>query len=250
MATNLVRPKPVVGDLLSSYYKDRQVWVDFASAVEDVFFQNIETPTRQIEELRFLKENTDEAVLVETCRLMGFDLTQDILNLSVSRFTSIVNQLPLYNDYNGRDEFTKFLGLILGSPCHIIPLYTQDYDKFESKPQGLMLYEGGNWYKSTHVDFVVKRDNLMYVELSAGQTLLSRAIEIFYDQAPITLVIHRLIFYTDLYADLVMGAKIGETYKRFYALGSFPYSIETTPISERAAIGRTIRKHTLRTSEH
>lgn len=236
--------KAQIENLLTPYIRERgDAWQILVRAFEKLNFHNVEKPIEDLELLRFLNEGTDKHILIETCRLLGFDLTRDVLELRASTFTSIVNQLPLYNDYNGRDEFVKFISLIIGSETSVVNLWTQDYKIFLPSPQGLLLIDGGSWYRTTHIDLIVKRDNLLHIFLQQGKTLLDRIKDIFYKQAPITLVIHRIVLYTDLNINIEQKIRFGDIF-RYYRVGEFPLCLETS-IDKSIVLARTTRKHTI-----
>lgn len=240
MAMQDERPKGEVPDLLTPFLRRREVWNTLAEAMEEVFSKNIEYPIEQLEHIRFLREGTDENILIESCRMLGFDLTQDVMNISVNRFTALVNQLPKYNDYNGRQEWINFFGFLLGSPASCQYLWTEDYAEFFPKAKGRLMVEGGSWYKTTHINLRIKRDNLEGVYLEQGQDLLDKVEELFHGQAPATLVLRRVTFYTQVGTEILIGAKVGRI-KRFYRYGSFAHRVRTE-IAAGAAVGRVKRK--------
>ena len=200
-------------DLLSPYLKNLAVWKTLSDAIDTVFKQNIEQPIAQMENIRFITQDSEQYVLAETCRLLGFDLSQDVLNLSVDSFTRIATQLPMYSDYNGTEQFSKFLSLILGAYCDIVYLFTDDYEDFYANAQGTLITEGGVWFKSTHVELDVGMSSIVNLQLAPGQTLYTRVKAIFYQQAPVTLVIERMNFVVNDSATIGVSATQVNGYK-------------------------------------
>lgn len=181
-------------DITTSRLTDRDVWAELANAFDEVIKTNIDDPIQQVELLRFLPPNADRTVLADACRMLGFDLTQDVLNLSVEKFTKIATQLGMYPDSNGTQAFTKFISLMINGFCEVEYLWSKDYLNFYAKPKGDTIENGGKWFKTTHIELSMGFLSLAGLQLKAGQTLHQRTKEIFYQQDPITLVIERMGF--------------------------------------------------------
>jgi hypothetical protein len=105
-----------------------------------------------------------------------------------------VTQLPKYPDRNSTIYFKNFIEFILNSVVDVTYLYTQDYITFYDTPGGPMIYNGGPWFKTTHIDLGVSLLSLGTLVLNSGQTLLSRVQSLFYNFAPATLVINDFYF--------------------------------------------------------
>lgn len=183
-----------VVDLLTPRLRDKQVWKDLAEAFDEVLIANVDDPIRQLEFLRFLPPEADSKTLVDVCRMLGFDLSQDVLNLSIDKFTQLASQLGMYPDTNGTEEFTKFISLMTNGNCTVDYLWTQDYVNFYQEPNGPTLDQGGNWFKTTHVNLNMGFSTLDGLQLKAGQTLGQKIRDLFYQQAPASLVIERQTF--------------------------------------------------------
>ena len=84
------------------------VWGSLIEAFDTVLQRNVDEPNRQLAELRFLRDAFDRNILQQTCRMLGFDITQDVLDLQTD-LTKLTTQLPLYADYNGTVAFEKFI---------------------------------------------------------------------------------------------------------------------------------------------
>jgi hypothetical protein len=182
-------------DLLVSRLKDDStVWTELADAFNNVIKTNVDGPIQQLEEIRFLPPTADKQTLSDACRLLGFDLSQDILNLSIDKFTKIATQLGMYPDSNGTEAFVKFISLMINGFCNVDYLWTKDYINFYPQPGGVPIELGGPWFKTTHVDLTMGFLTLAGLQLKQGQTLYQRTKEIFYQQAPVALVIERMGF--------------------------------------------------------
>lgn len=204
-------------DITTSRLKDRDVWVEMANAFDEVIRLNIDDPIKQLEVLRYLPPDADEKILSDACRMLGFDLSQDVLNLSVDKFTRIATQLGMYPDSNGTESFVKFISLMINGFCEVEYLWSDDYVNFYTQPKGTLLEDGGRWFKTTHIELSMGFLTLAGLQLKAGQSLYQRTKEIFYQQAPITLVIERMNFAAYAKVEFAVGATIA-TPERIYDL--------------------------------
>jgi len=195
-------------DLLTPRLKDRDVWADLVQAFDLVMESNVDGPILQLETLRYLPPDADPKVLADACRMLGFNLSQDVLNLSADKFTRLATQLGMYPDTNGTQSFVKFLSLMINGYCNIDYLWSRDYVNFYPEPKGELLENGGAWFKTTHIDLVMGFFTLAGLQLAPGQTLYQKIIDIFYSQDPITLVIERLGFDVEVEAELAFGARM------------------------------------------
>lgn len=183
------------------------VWSDAVEAFDVVLKRNVDEPNKQLAELRHLRDNFDRDILMKTCRMLGFDITQDVLDLQTD-LTKLVTQLPLYSDHNGTYLFQKFIELLLNGECEVDHLWAEifpdDLDHYYNwstdapADKSKWLVNGGNWIQTTHIDLYI---GLLYgardldtIVLKPGQTLVQRIIEIFFDYAPIALVIRNFWF--------------------------------------------------------
>jgi len=190
----LSNPTASTSDLLVEILKNNQVWDDLSKAFDAVMSLNIDSLIFQLERLRFITQDADQDLLKATARLLGFDASQDVLDLNSDSLTRLVSQLPLYPDQNSTKYFSNFIDVLLNSSINVIYLYTKDYVNFQAAPGGALITENGSWFKTTHIDLTIALLNLTGLLLQPGQTLLSRAKELFYSYAPIPLVIERINF--------------------------------------------------------
>lgn len=192
--------KVTVGDLTPLLLRERQVWADLVETMGSVFEYNVENPIRQQERLRFLNSETDNFTLTETCRMLGFDISQDVLDFNTSKLLRIVTQLARYQDHNGTQLFSNFLDMLLNAQTNVVYLWTNDYKNFYDRAHGPLVVDGGDWYSVTHVEvvmaFFIDNAVLQNVVLNAGSsvTFYQRVKKLFYLFAPITLVIERFYF--------------------------------------------------------
>lgn len=204
------------------------VWGSLIEAFDAVLQRNVDEPNRQLAELRFLRDAFDRSILQQTCRMLGFDITQDVLDLQTD-LTKLTTQLPLYADYNGTVAFEKFIELLLNSECEIEHLWAQVYKEdldhyydWTTAPPALsdLVYNGGNWIKTTHIDLKMSLMNgaadFNSVVLKPGQTLFQRVVEIFFDYAPVSLVLRNFWFIVKVRILLRIGVTVPSSLLKIY----------------------------------
>jgi hypothetical protein len=194
MSEYLDRPTADLVDVAVPILKQSPTWEDMLEVFSEVMSTNVDSPIEQLERIRFISDSIDDTVLSNTARMLGFDFTQDVLNLNEDNLTKLVTQLPLYPDQNGTEYFTKFLGLLLNAQTDVEYLYTRDYMNFVEVPRGALVKDGGEWFKTTHVVLEINLFNLDRLLLSAGRTLFDRVKELFHAYAPVALVVERIDF--------------------------------------------------------
>lgn len=208
-----------LNELLVDLLNNNPTWYDLISAMDQVFATNIDDPINQLENLRDLTPTTPDLTLQKTARMLGFDLSSDVLNFSTSSLTKIVTQLALYPDQNGTELFNKFIDLLLNAYTEVTYLYTQDYEFFYDHPYGALVTEGGLWYKTTHIELsislLITNEILNNVKLGTNHTFYQRLMELFYNFAPIALVIERMFFLNTERATIGVAAKIVPNYVQY-----------------------------------
>jgi hypothetical protein len=209
-----------VSDITTSRLTDREVWATLVEAFDAVIIANVDDPIKQLESIRFLSPGADPKTFVDVCRMLGFDLSQDILNMSQDKFTKLASQLGMYPDTNGTEDFTKFISLMTNGNCTVEYLWTKDYVNFYNEPLGQLLVDGGTWFKTTHIDLNMGFSTLDGLQLKDGQTLGQRIVDIFYQQAPAALVIKKQTFTVTMSTDDIgIGTQIDQ-FQRIYTLAA------------------------------
>jgi len=183
-----------IKDLFTNILKENSTWRDFASAVAEVFQVNVEDPIDQLAKLRWIRRDTDPKVLEQAARMLGFDLTQDVLYLNAENLTKIVTQLPHYPDHNSTKYFVNFVDMILNAVTDVRYLYTKDYADFVEQPNGPLVIDGGDWFLTTHIELNIGLLHLDSLLLADGESLFTRVKALFHNFAPVPLVIERFYF--------------------------------------------------------
>lgn len=208
----LSEPTASASDLLVEVLGSNQTWADLVDAFNSVVEINIDDPIFQLERIRFITQDSEQEMLKATARMLGFDESQDVLNLNSDSLTRLVSQLPLYPDQNSTIYFPNFIDVLLNSSIAVSYLFTRDYVNFRPVPQGALITDNGQWFKSTHIGLTVALLSLESLLLPPGKTLLSRVKELFFSYSPIALVIEHVRFAVIL-DDWPGGSAFGVTTK-------------------------------------
>lgn len=201
--------KASIEDLLVQPLESNQTWKDLIDAFNSVMDNNVNSPISQLEVIRHITQQSDRQLLKVTARLLGFDSTQDVLDLSSDNLLRLVSQLPRFPEQNSTIYFRNFIDLLLNANTEITYLYTKDYVNFQDAPGGALITEGGAWFKTTHIDLDIALRNYDTLVLKQGQTINSKVNELFFSYAPITLVIERKRFAVEENTEVRFGAKLG-----------------------------------------
>lgn len=211
----LVPQQPAVQDfLVGTPLESNLTWTDLLEAFDHVMQGTVDTPIKQLTTIRKITRDTDEAILRQTCHMLGFDLSADYFKLSNNDILRIVSQLPLFAEHAMDVHWSRFLDFVLNAKTEVSYLWTQDYKTFHRKPLGSKLYEGGTWYKTSHVEFVVElRASPQLIEEvfgSSNSSLAKQLADIFYEYAPANLVVDRIILNETINADMDVSVGLAE----------------------------------------
>lgn len=204
MADFLDNPQSDLMDLVVPIVKNNPTWDDMLEVFNRVMENNVDDPIEQLERIRFITNETDDEILARTARLLGFDLTRDMLNLNADNLVKLVSQLPLYADQNGTDLFIKFIDLVFNARTIVENLYTKDYVNFYNEPKGTLIIDGGDWFKTTHIDMSIELMKSEEIVLNDGVRLIERVRELFSNLAPVALVVYRTNF-TETLEEITLG---------------------------------------------
>ena len=192
----LTNPTASIHDLVVPGLASNTTWSDMVDVFDMVMFNNVEDPIRQLEDIRVISPLSDPESLKLTARLLGFDVSQDVLNMNSENLTKIVSQLAHYPDENGTENFYKFIDLILNAHTEVINLYTNNYVNFVKALNGVLpgvlLMDGGRWFKTTHIELRINVPNSSTLAVGIGQTVMDRIVSLFYSFSPAALVIELL----------------------------------------------------------
>jgi hypothetical protein len=202
-------------DLFPDLVIDIDAWNDFLNVADDVFSARIDSPIQQLEEIRDLKPldvadgGTDIEIKDRTIRLLGFDISHDFMSLNREQTAKLAYLFSHYYEQSSTDNWVKFFAFLLGRNVDVLNLYTQDYSSFYEIPLGDLNVDGGTFYKTTHVNVSIDLKGLEgKVIRRPDQALQDRVMELFYEYAPINLVVHQFFFGIPMNFKIFLDAQI------------------------------------------
>ncbi len=175
---NLINKQP---EIITS----KAVWEDFFTAAFEIWTEEIREPISQLERIRHYDEALDDKIIYWALYQKGFELPDEFLHHRLNDLKKVMNVLSLYHEVAGTDDFHKVISLLLGRAVYVEDLYTNNYCFFYTQPYGALNIDGGDWYKTSHVN--------LYIEalLTEDQNVLrakDKLLEVFYKFCPINLV--------------------------------------------------------------
>lgn len=201
--------------LLPPYLLFDQYWIDYTNSLDAVYGPTVDDKTQILSEIRNMwvtnpdLENTEVAehtmvafdrwsqpereILVKQVNLLGMKL-QNAGVLSNDAYHTVARFVGQYWFEKGTQAFIDFINFCLSSTLTVTKLWTQDYVSFvpENDPSiGTPIWEGGNWYPTTHVNIVAK-GGLSSLDI---KTLVS----FFYEIANYNLVLHAVDISYDMW---------------------------------------------------
>jgi hypothetical protein len=214
-----------------------EAWADYANAIDFLVTNQILEPSGKIVTLRD-PDNLELALLTRLSQLLGFALRADSYTEAEQRF--IVRSLYQYYAANGTPSFENFLSILARYPLKLNALWTTDYEVFErDAPPGGNVYAGnGPGHLTPHFEIYLRgEDSYTLVdsdftgalglensglgELALGvydagtiahQSVISEDLieAVFYDLAPVHLVLERIVRGYTAEGSLVIGGDVQE----------------------------------------
>lgn len=204
-----------------------QPWfADFTEVYADVLNERIRYPIAQLEKIRLIDSDTDPYVVLQTLKQLGFDLPSDFIRHNLSRLGNSISQLALYAERSGCNDYAHTMGFILGRSVDSTGLFTNDYSNFYTRPYGTLQVDGGEWYKTTHIELGMQYLSSDYkLLLPRGKTVRDRFLDTFYEFAPWNIVVERFYFNIDVGASLHLSGTVIRQPKRYIDVGVGPMHI-------------------------
>ena len=193
-------------------YMQNDIWLELADAIAEVWGQSVEVQMDALGKLRDLwvsngtvEAKVAERQLIDPTEYSVFDPSTEMLRLNLlglqltsPNFIEVEGMARLNRNManhwysKGLGDFIDFLGYCLNVRADMINLWTTDYENFLPEGhQGLAVWEGGNWYPTTHVR--VQFDPALYDGFS-----LAVFVQLFYDIANYNLVVESIISETTI----------------------------------------------------
>ncbi|QQO90252.1 Ig-like virion protein [Erwinia phage pEa_SNUABM_5] len=110
---------------------------------------------QQLLDVRKITSSSPVELAEESLRLLGINISRDMMTYRIDTYRRIFDTLPDYNLVSGTSSWPKFVSMLLGGQFESQRLYTADYQTFLPKPLGALVQDGGQWYRTTHVDLDV-----------------------------------------------------------------------------------------------
>lgn len=199
---------------------NREWFSEFLEDYAEVLNERVRSGIVQLENIREITSETDPAVVLLTLRHIGFDLPLDFVAHNIQRLAQSLQILVLYHETAGTDNYPRTLQFILGRSVDVTGLYTQDYVDFYAQPYGPLQVDGGNWYKTSHIELgmqFIPGDQRLVVP--RGEPLRNRFLDAFYEFAPVNVVVERFYFNIDLNMNLFFTGRLIKQPKRYRDVG-------------------------------
>jgi hypothetical protein len=179
-----------------------EFWRTLLDAVDYVWKDNIDAKIQDIfrinEAVRFIttedheltpesnKDVLDRETAMKKLNSLGLKLrsTEGISDLALTRLCA---NISMYWFGKGNQQFIPFLEYTLGVKTKAVQLYTNDYVNFlEAGDPGIgsLIYDGGSWYPTSHINMYVAPNTLIDTDLQSFQ-------DVFFSIVPYTIVVHK-----------------------------------------------------------
>lgn len=196
--------------LLPPYLSSNPVFVDFADAIDDVFDKLVDEKTDILKNVRNMwvgnpdLENKiinheilsvtdwslpEQRLSVSQLKLLGMQLGVPTVMFDSLSFTQLARFIGQYWMQKGTGTFLDFINFCTGTKFVIKNCWTTDYNTFYPEGDdriGTPIWEGGDWYPTTHVQFQAINSG------TVDSTLLS---QLFFEVANYNLVLHSINSY-------------------------------------------------------
>lgn len=167
--------------MLIDFLEGNIVWSELFEVLGEVNDETVLAALEKLLHLRKIDADTSTDVVEESVRMLGLNLERDIMQMRSGTFQKVFDTLPDYAQSVGTSDWTSFCAFLLGSQFEVAPLYTKDYVTFVPTPLGTLIQDGGQWYKTNHVDLMV------------DSSLIQRGLDLTIMQADEELVVSTLI---------------------------------------------------------
>jgi hypothetical protein len=196
-------------NLQPEVFANNQTWLDFLNALAEVLQEQVREPLSQMEDIRHFVDETDPFILVETIKMLGFDIPADLIKHNIEKLSRAVYMLSMFHEISGVEGFERSIEFVLGREVIVRTKYTNNYVDFYTEPQGPLLIDGGDWYQTTHIslgmELVPGDRNLI---LPIGKTLQDRLLDAYFEFAPINQVVDDFFFIQKIHATIFLSGKI------------------------------------------
>jgi hypothetical protein len=170
--------------LLPKSFLDDDFWADLLTSLAAVLDDQAHAPLAAMSHIR-IPEAQGRIYKALHAKMMGYDIKDDVM--TDAGYDRLNNNLGGYLYEQGGDSFIYFLGYVLGMKLALVRLWTKDYVNFyPSHGVEKTVFEGGDWYPTTHVGVIYDTNDNVSTTLPATEDEL---VELFYKHAPVDLVL-------------------------------------------------------------
>lgn len=195
--------------LVPEFISNEITWSDFFEALADTIQEQIRGPIKELEDIRHIVEDSDPELVSRTLKQLGFDIPADLIAHNATRLAKSVYMLAMFHERSGTADFVRGVAFVLGRHIVVESLYTNNYVDFYTEPGGPLLKDGGDWYKTTHIDLgmeLLPSDANMV--LPVGQTLADRLMNAYFEFAPINHVVREFYYLIRMQATLGIAGRV------------------------------------------
>lgn len=161
--------KRTLPDMLVDILKENMTWSSLMKIIGDYTEENVTQYIRQLEDIRRITQATDDDIVDESLRTLGFDIHRDFLESNGKNIRRAFYQVGKYFMINGNKDYKYFIEFLMGRQIDVQTMYTQDYVNFYPRPLGSLKTDGGTWYSTSHVDLAVDGRGLVdYLSINIG----------------------------------------------------------------------------------
>jgi hypothetical protein len=186
------------GSMLPEGFRDIQIWRDLSEAIDEVFGSNIAALIKDLygmQEIGYAtrKPSIDKATLLRRTKALG--VTTDLNVLDLQDVRNFVRYAPEFWKEKGGRNFIQYMSFVVNAVLEMSYSWTNNYQVFQKEGSdaiGTPVYEGGDWYPTSHVliSYDVSKFRNSVITSYSDQETLSR---FFYSIAPINLVIQTFL---------------------------------------------------------
>jgi len=191
--------------LLPPYLDNNEVWTAYTNAIDSVWEDEVDTPTKMLKLLRNtyvvptatetkieageLLDETDfdvfeKEILIKQVNMLGLILTNTDIMTELD-YQRLFRNIGKFWYGKGKQDFIDFIGYCLNAIFDIVSLWTEDYVSFYEEGDdaiGTPVWESGTWYPTTHV-------RVTYDAAKFADVPINTFIALFYEFANYNLVL-------------------------------------------------------------
>jgi hypothetical protein len=194
----------------------RQTWTDLLESAFETLDELIRDPIHQLENIRIVDGSSDSQILNWTLYQLGFHIPQELVP-HVQKLGKAMHMLSLYHELEGTSDFYKVLSFLFNRSLTVDKLWSKDCEDLYTKPLGPLITDGGDWYLTSHID--------LYMQwYPSDQTILdlrNKLLDMFFQFAPINLVIRDFVLQLDLKGQHYIRAAIDIDPIKYLTIGDY-----------------------------